>query len=141
MKSTAFLSFLFGLFFLCTVVSFAGKDSSLFEFDKPEQIRNVLLCNDENEALYIALREVEFFTAKKPVQEFYEEMDKYSLSCGVARGTFILSKIIHTYIGYNGDKTEPLEWNIVEATNGKKSHFGTTIFLFIPTLYLSFLAY
>ena len=135
MKTRFFFSFLFGSFLAFAPVSFAEEDSSVFVLGEPQFIQNVLFCKDKDEARYVALREVEFFTAKKQIKEFYAEMDTFALACGVGKGLFTPLKVIHTYIGYYGGKMEPLEWNIVEAR--VVANFKTTVFLFIPSISLS----
>lgn len=127
--------FLSGLFYAFAPVSFAEEDSDTFMLGEAQSIKNVLFCQDKNEALYIALREVEFFTAKKPIEEFKTEMDTFALACGVGKGIFVPLKIIHTYIGYYGDEMEPLEWNIVESKVGV--NFKSVVYLFIPSILLS----
>lgn len=127
--------FLFGSFLAFAPVSFAKEDSGGIVLGEAQPIQNVLFCQDKDEALYVALREAEFFTAKKPVQEFYTEIDTYALACGVGGGLFIPLKIIHTYIGYYGGESRPRELNIVETAVGV--NFKSLVYLFIPSVSLA----
>jgi hypothetical protein len=118
--------------FCLPTVSLATEDSNAMIFGKPYVIRTVLTCEDKDEALYIAQREIEFFKENKPREEFYTEMDKYNLACEVIEeAVFILLESIHKYIGYNSETTESLEWSIIKAQNTDKTYF-----LFLPTSYL-----
>lgn len=135
MKTRAVFSFfllIFGLLCSFAAVSFAREGSGGIVLGDAQPIQNVLVCQDKDEALYVALREVEFFTAKKPVEEFYTEIDKYALACGVRDGLFMPLEIIHTYIGYYGGESRPNEVNIVETAVGV--NFKSRVYLFIPSM-------
>lgn len=135
-----FFVFLFGSFCALTPLSFAEGDEegNMMTLGKSYRIENVIFCEDKDAALLLAQREVEFLKAKKSLKEFYEEIstDTVISECGTIKSIFILSKVIHSYIGYNkSDTMEPLAWCIVEVT-GNIPGLKKTLYLFIQSEYI-----
>ena len=142
MKFSAVLSFLSVIFFssFCAGASqsFAEEDNSIMMLGESYRIENVIFCENKNTALLLAQKEVAFLKAKKSLKAFYDEImtDVSTSECGTIKSIFMLSKIIHSYIGYNSNDTmEPIAWCIVEVISDVAG-LEKKLYLFIPSQFI-----